>query len=315
MLSWLPIFSSAIVFLIELTSRFILWISGVFSEIENIYVSLDYDFVEYLVFPFFLIFAIFLVVNLKHKIIIPIFALAWVMVFSVFEYNALNDPLTRMKYIRLGQNEYICLSTSGENTLIDISDGSGGKLSTAANEAVRKGFCEIDAVILTHLHKRHVNSLKQLASDQTVRKVIIPKPINDDESSVALSINYEMELLGVETLYYKADEALEIHGTILKSEHAYIKRSSHPIIKLEFDGAIDLLYIGSSYYEYGTAGSSENIIIGTHGPICKKDFTVDGSRASLISIADEELISFAEVKNGEKAKIIKNIELITLICE
>ena len=308
----IPVVSDLLFFLCGLVSRFILSTANLFSELENIYVSLEYDFVKYLVIPFFIVFAVMLLADIKHKRIIPVFVIVWLLLFSSFEYFALNDPAIEAEYLRRGKNEYFCLSASGDNILIDISDGSFSNLSRAGSESARKGFCELDAVVLTHLHKRHISSLARLASTQMLRKVLLPEPQNSSESEIVRSVEYEMALHGVKVVYYGEDDIISVCGVRIKAEHAYIKRSTHPVIKLDMGERLDITYIGSSYPEYRDAQVSEATFFGIHGPVCKNEFEADAAEAELVVFANETLFSFAKINLGDRTELVKNANIIRL---
>ena len=317
-LSDIPIIGELLIIIMNVLASLSSSISNSFSEIQNIYISLEYPFVKFLVIPFFAVLAVMLIINIKHKIIIPLFIFVWLCVFSFSEYNALNDTADYVEYIHSGNNEYICISSKGDNILIDISDGSSGNLYEAASEALSIGYCEIERVVLTHLHKRHISSLGRLAKQFMIREVLIPEPITDSEIYVAESVKFEMELLGVKTESYGTGEKIKLLDEIsLSCERAYLKRSTHPVLMLDLSGSIDILYVGSSYFEYdNTRRMSENMIIGTHGPICKQNFTIyaEGG-ASFVSIADDELFSYAEFSGSEDVKIIKNTQKISFVGE
>ena len=311
--SRIPFLSGILGFILELLSGFVLNVSEELSKMEHIYVSLDYDFVLYFVLPFFILFAILMVVRIKHKLLIPVFVLIWACVFGAFEYNAINDPVLYFGYVHLGRNEYICLSRNGENTLIDISDGSKGKMNEAALYAIEKGFVEIDTLILTHLHNKHVDYFEEMYSNYLVRRLVIPLPQNDSESNVATSLKLLADEHDVEIYTYENEATFEIYGTKIKCEHAYIKRSTHPVIKVEIFDKKSVLYMGSSYSEYGETDDSEIIIVGTHGPICKNDFSIYSERAELISVADEDIYSYLSIQTLNKTKLIKNTQRFYLV--
>ncbi len=314
LITWkIPFVSSIIVFILEIISRFILDFSEELSKMDHIYVSLNYDFVTFFIVPFFLFFGVLMMVKIKRKLLIPVFVLIWASVFGVFEYKAINDPSLYFQYVHLGKNEYICLSRNGENTLIDISDGSKGKMNEAVSYAVKKGYVEIDTLILTHLHNKHSAYFEEMYSNYLVRRLIIPLPRNETERSVATSLKILADEKNVEIYTYVDNVALDIYGTKIECEHAFIKRSTHPVIKIEIYDEKSVLYVGSSYAEYGEIGDAEIIIAGKHGPVCKKEFVISSNEAELISVADEDIYSYAKIRTFSKTKLLKNTERFSLV--
>ncbi len=302
---WIPFVSDLLFHMSALVARFILWASGVLSKLENVFVSLEYGFVPYLTIPFFIVLFILLTVRLKRKWIVPLFIVIWIAVFAVFEFAAINSPTMVVEYIKLGKNEYFSVSHQGKNVLVDITDGSYAKLSAASEYASSKGYCELDAVILTHLHNRHVNSLIKLSSAYILRSVYLPKPDNASEFDIATRIEESMRLIGVTIFYYAENDTIDANGVKIDVERAYLKRSSHPVVGIAFSGKLNIRYFGSSYSEYDEITSYENVIFGVHGPVIKMDFNFDASSCSLASFASEEIFSHCTISGKDDVKIVK----------
>ncbi len=307
-ISWIPFFSDLIFYISALGARFVLLISEKLSELENIFVSLKYEFVPYLTIPFFAILFILLMVRLKKKRIIPLFISSWLVAFSLFEFAAINSPILTFEYINLGKNEYFSVSCGGKNVLVDVSDGSYAKMNTASKEAASMGYCELDAVVLTHLHNRHISSLSKLSSAHMLRSVYIPEPKTSSEKDIARGIEDAMTLAKVPVFYYLEDEVIDANGVKLDIEREYLKRSTHPVIGITFSGKTELEYFGSSYSEYDEITSCENVIFGIHGPVCKKDFAFDALGCSLVSFASEDIYSHCEIKNKADLRVVKSPE-------
>ena len=302
--SWIPFVSDIIYYISTLGARFILVTSAELSDLENIFVSLKYEFVPFVTIPFFAILFVLLMVRLKRKRIIPIFICSWLLIFSVFEFAAINSPILTLEYTKLGKNEYFSLSRGGKNVLIDISDGSYGKMRTASKEATSLGYCELDAVILTHLHNRHIASLTKLSSAYVLRSVYIPKPENASEKEIASGIEDAMALEKIPVFYYLEDDYIDAVGIDLGIERAYIKRSSHPAVGITFSGATELEYYGSSYSEIGDITSCKNVLFGIHGPVCKENFDFDATECSLASFASVDIYSYCTINNKANLKTV-----------
>ncbi len=306
--SWIPFVSDFVFFIGSIGAEFILWVSEMLSGLENIYVSLDYEFVPYVTIPFFAILFLLLMVRIKRKWIIPAFAVLWIAAFAVLEFFAINSETLILEYTNLGKNEYFSVSYCGRNALVDISDGSYAKMSEASGEATSKGYCELDAVILTHLHNRHIISLKKLSSAYILRSVYLPEPETVQETEIAREIENAMDIVNVDIYYYGQNDCIDVNGVKLDIERAYLKRSSHPVVGIGFSGRPDLKYYGSSYSEYGEITSCENVIFGIHGPVYKKEFAIDASKCSLISFASSDAFLGCTVNDNGNVKIVKEPE-------
>lgn len=304
-ISWIPFVSDLIFYITALGARFVLLISEELSGLENIFVSLKYEFVPYLTVPFFAILFVLLMVRLKRKWIIPIFVCLWLLAFSAFEFAAINSDLLTLQYINLGKNEYFSVSRGGKNVLVDVSDGSYGKISTASREATSMGYCELDAVFLTHLHNRHIGSLTKLASAYMLRNVYIPKPETASEKEIAGGIEDAMAFVKIPVFYYLEDDCIDAGGIKLEIERAYIKRSTHPVVRITFSGRAELEYFGSSYSEIGDMTPCENVIFGIHGPVCKENFSFDADGCSLASFASMDIYSHCTINDKGDLRVAK----------
>lgn len=315
--SKISIVSLALSFILNFLSDVIYRIVSCFSNISGVYISLDYPFVKYLVFVFFAFFAVFLIVKFKSKIVVPVFVLLFTALFTFFEYRAIHNSVLYFDYICINENEYISLSRNGRNVLIDISNASYGSFYEASENTLERGYKEIDAIVLTHLHKGHKATLVKISRNEMVREIWLPSPVNEVERDVALDIIYEAELMRIPVRIYDNKSTLVFFDKEkLLIKRAYISRSTHPVISLDFFGDINALYIGSSFLEYDSGiDTRENVFIGTHGPVCKKAFEVKvGEKTANIFISDSEVSEYIRIYCvGEYPKVIKNVEKVTII--
>ena len=301
---------------LEKVADAVLYIAGTLSDKRQIYVSIRYLFVPWLLVPFAVIFFVLLVARLKRKLIIPAAALAFVAVFSVFEYAFVTGKITDITYIHSGNNEYFAVSDRGHHVLVDVSDGSFSKLYSASQKTSEYGYSEIDVLVLTHLHKKHAVSLTKLAAREKVYEVWIPSPLNETERATALSVVDAAEKAGIKAVIYKSGcNLVLLDNSVMTLDRAYISRSTHPVISISVSGNVNILYLSSSYPDYSTDYlSSESVIIGTHGPVCKNEYLIPiGDDTSVVSVADEELVSYARVEDKpDNILLMKNTSLLTL---
>ena len=314
MISWIPFLSDIAFGFADVVSRFVLWLSEMLSKTENIFVSLEYDFVPYFTVVFFGILFVLLTVKLKRKWIVSLFALIGIISFFILEYISIYDEPLTLEYTNLGKNEYFSVSFEGKNVLIDVSDGSYSKMNTASSDAISKGFCELDAVILTHLHGRHINSLARLSSSYMVRSVYIPEPKTEQELTIANEIENVMGFADIELYHYGENELIGVGEAVIDIDRSYLKRSTHPVVGITFSGAFDLKYYGSSYSEYEEIISCENVIFGIHGPVCKKDFSFDASECAMISFADVNIYSKCTIINDSGTNLVKELDKLVFKC-
>ena len=264
-------------------------IAALLSNSDNVELSLDYPFTAFFFMPFFALVMVIIFFRLKHLKAYFLGTLAVILCF--FAFHAIyvkNSPLSA-QFLCRGENEYFIVSKSGQNVLVDLSDGSYNNLSVVAAEAASRGYCEIDALVLTHYHTKHISSVSRLLKNQTVEQIILPQPVNETETDVLLSIADTAKEMGVEARIFPLTDGFTLFGgTQVTLTRDYIKASTHPILALDVDGEVDISYLGSSFASYReVAELAENVIVGTHGPIQKKAYSLpltDSIR--LLSFAD-----------------------------
>ncbi len=199
----------------------------------------------------------------------------------------ISNTLTRDQVTVLstakGKNDAIVIRAGSDTMLIDISDGSFGALASAYSEAASDGATEIDTLLLTHLHKRHITGVTQLSDTAYIRALILPDPETDTEMTVFDELT---KLCREESipLYTYADSDIVQWGEnveILPEERLYLSRSTHPIIALRIRANDAVFsYLGSSATEiaaYREQDDADAIVFGGHGPIVKKAITVNVS--------------------------------------
>ena len=300
------------------TSKGASYVASLLAKPDNIELSLDYPFTPFFFIPFFVLILTVIFVKLKH--LKAYFTLALVIILCFFAFHAVyvkNTP-TSVQFLRRSENEYFIISKGGQNTMIDISDGSYGNLSIIAEEVAAIGYCQIDALILTHYHNRHIASVSQLINNQTVREIILPQPINESEKDILISIVETAEENGIKTHIFSQESGFSLfdkYSVIIDRD--YIKASTHPIIAMELEGEVNLSYLGSSYASWREVPQlHENVIVGTHGPVQKLNYSLPLPKdLRLLSFADRataDLMSKECPMPPEDCKILLNATLINI---
>lgn len=285
------------------------------SDIENIYVSLDYAYVKYLLAVFFAVLALLLIVNLKHKSVIPIFAAVFFVLFTASLYLTALGADTSVGYVRVKKSEYFCVSSHGENALIDISDGAYSGVYDAAVRASKKGFGEIDVLVYTHLHRKHIVSFSRLQKREKIREIWIPAPESDDEKAICAELCEKAEAGGTRAVIYLKGSGLKLFGAeTLTADVRKISRSTHKCISLEANGDVSFIYFGASYLENAEKnGEYENIFVGIHGPVSKKQVTLQTAKdGSTVFVASDSLLPFISDGGISNSEFVVNAELAEL---
>ncbi len=216
-------------------------------------------------------------------------ALALVLSVSVFtlsyfgcltHYNNLHESEENVIYSSVNGNDYIVVNANGETLLCDFSDGS---YSSARNafELVQPKLHDpsVDTVLLTHLHRKHIEMISRLSDNNRISQLFIPSPQSDDEIIFAKAIQDAAESRGIEVITFNSDRdvTFDFNGIkITLYQKAYIKRSVQPLHLMMIDGKRNFLYIGSAVFEselkdkaYEALENTHVLFLGAHGPLIK----------------------------------------------
>lgn len=289
----------------------LLYLVSELSDLENIYISLDYSYVKYVIVIFFAVFAVLLIINIKHKFVIPIFAFLFFALFTSSLYVSAFCEDTSVRYIRQKKNEYFCVTSHGENALIDISDGAYSSGYVAAVQASKKGMGELDVLVYTHLHRKHIVSFSRLLKREKIREIWLPEPESEDEKAICAELCEKAEEGGTKAVVYMKGSKLLLFGAETLVTDVYkISRSTHKCILLEVTGDIDFIYLGASYLENADVdGEYKNIFVGIHGPISKKEVTLPTSKdGSTVFVATEALTHFIQNFNEHGSEFVVNTD-------
>lgn len=197
--------------------------------------------------------------------------------------------------VQQNKNDALIVISQGKTLLCDISDGSYGALRSFYNAAKGRHTTEVEALMLTHLHKRHIHSFTRLSSATYVRNLILPVPVSDSEKSVADSLCEIAAEQSIAVHFYDAAVHPAVRfGSVelLPGTRTYLSRSTHPVITLRVQyGEQSVQYLGTSWNETEECPHPEDtqvLLLGAHGPIYKSDFSLTaGERLQKIVLRGE----------------------------
>jgi beta-lactamase superfamily II metal-dependent hydrolase len=201
------------------------------SDTRGALVSLMSKEASILVAVFSLVIFFFLIIKLKHKkplLILP--ALYPLVLAALVLISVANRPENaEFEVLSVGGNETICARRSSGTALVDISEGHLSALRMAYRAVNQSGVTEIDTLMLTHYHSKHLSSISRFIAEVKVRRILLPRPQNESDAWImaqlaesALSMNVQVEMLpndGVELV----DEVFVFHSGINR-----LKRSILP---------------------------------------------------------------------------------------
>jgi len=303
-----------LIYLLRLLSDTASALAGILSSIRGITVPLTYALCPYLACT--LCGAVMLAVFTRDRRRMRRTAALFAAVFLCFcgyigaamLRNAANDRVISTVH---KSNDALVFVSGGKYLLCDISDGSYGAISSAYEEARRAHAVELEALMLTHLHQRHIRAFDRLSDTTYVRALILPEPQNESEHSILHSLTDIASEKGIPVSFCDPSQNAEIAFgtfTILPGTRAYLPRSTHPVITLRVETAEgSLAYCGASWNEASPVPApADAVILGAHGPIYKTQFPLpDGTVVARGNAADFLTAPPAGLTESEKTVILR----------
>lgn len=195
---------------------------------------------------------------------------------------AADAQVCRVISLGVKKNDMLLVQSDGKTVLCDMSDGSYAPLRAAYAAAQKRRATELAAVLLTHLHRRHLASFSRLSEAVYVRALILPEPVTDAERDIRDSLLACARQRGIPVLTYAAGESVLIGEAEITPQRAYLARSTHPALALRVRTPHgSLSYLGASFAESGLdAGAPPDVLIlGAHGPVDKREYTLSAGYA------------------------------------
>ena len=206
---WMGFFGDALVFLCKLLLDLMLWIVESFSKMRFGVISLSYDFAGVLISIFAVVMVILLVVRLKHKLLIFLpmvsFVIAFAICFSVFSVRATPE----LKYCRRFNNELAFVNYGAECSVVKL-DGGGGFTYGAVLENMSKYATEIDEYFIVSPSENDAKIIEKLLENTVIRKIYLPKSVEYEEYLSSYEIFKCAEKYNIEIDVYDKQEKVEI---------------------------------------------------------------------------------------------------------
>jgi len=287
----------------RISAKLMIVIAEYFSDFDGAVISLKYAYAGIIILSMTVIMVVMVIVKLKHKwtIILPPIAAFVAFVICTAIYTAVNVGVSRMTYLREDENETIVLTSGRDAIIVDISRGGVAGVREALNVASEQGICELTALTLTHYHQKHISTVYKLCSREHVEEIWLPRPVNEKEFGIMISIINCATSLEVDCVVYEGELVL-FNGITAEISRDYIKRSTHPTITMKINSPTgNVVYVGSSAMESNlkestdiAVSNAQNVILGTHGPVLKENYAFTDYNDELKSIlfADDEVISY-----------------------
>ncbi len=290
-------------FPIECLSDLVLWLANRLSALRNITVPLASPGIWPFLLPALCILPLFLLKPPKQRRGRAIAAFAAAMLFFLVGpvYPLLRRD-TEIVYTASDQNEAIVLR-SGGILICDFGDGNYGAICNALACAEKLGAGEVETIMLTHYHNKHVTSLRSVLMRATVRSIYIPEPQNEYEREIALALTALAGHTEIDLRIYHYGESIIFGNSALRLYRGQSSQNkSHPTLVCTITHEGDVLtYLGASALESNDAPHARNLasesrylILGTHGVAPARKIILGNSRAEGIVSSDPKTIRIFE---------------------
>jgi competence protein ComEC len=276
---YVPILSSTLAFALQGLGRITTDLAEWMAQIPHTTVSLHQSWAPYFALAVALVFLLTSVMSRRKRIALALCAILFLHGLAgglIAAEQSLQKGRVTVTSTLKGTNEAILVTEDGKTLLCDISNGSYSAINYAYSFAKDVGSTELHALLLTHLHKRHVQSFERISDTAYVRMLILPVPENEAEESVVFALKEiaENKKIPVST-YTRGETGISFYDTILRIDTDTLTRSTHPIVRIHLSAyGHEIAYIGASAEEkmvLDTDGSAA-VIFGIHGPLYKKEF-------------------------------------------
>ncbi len=296
-LGGIPYIGALLEWVIEASTGYMISLASHLADTRGALVSLISKEASILVVSFSLMLFFFLTIKLKHKKPLLVLPSLYPLVLSALVLiSVINRPANaEFEILSVGGNETICARYGADVAIVDISEGYLSSLRTAYVEAQQEGVTEIDTLMLTHYHSKHLSSVSRFIADVKVRRILLPHPQNENDAWIMAQLAETANSSGVRAEMIP-DGGIELIDGVFVSHSGInrIKRSNSPILYLSFDsGEERITYLSESSWEStgdfrgsldSAVSESDYVLIGEQGPIAKTIFNIPLANVKRVSL-------------------------------
>lgn len=251
------------------------------SSGENVMISVNYDFTPLFFVP--ITFILIVITLLPKKARLASLSAACVLCVSFFatvgilNYSDRNNVY--ITYIGENKNDGFVLKSQNKALICEISDASFGYSYNLINCVEEMNVCEIEALLLTHYHNKHLQLFGRLCEREILRCVYLPEPIDEREYDLYNALIEKAEYYGIDYFTVPCGDSINFGDTVITVfERKYLSRSTHPITAVEISAyGEETVILSNSFNEsfdeiIDAAEGAEYLIFGRHSPVYKKTF-------------------------------------------
>lgn len=219
LLGFFPYISIPFVFVTNKLFDVMMYIVRYFSEIRFGTVSLKYEFAGILITLFALTLIIMLVIRLKHKLVILLpmvaFVLSFAICLSVFDLNSTPNA----RFIKTDNGEIALVDFASACSVVDLG-GADLTKSTMTVKFMSKYATEIDKYFITDPNEKDTLVIERVCKNTVIRNLYIPKVVSNNDLVLYYKILKCAEKYNITVNLYDYDTSVEICNGVMFSYNA-----------------------------------------------------------------------------------------------
>ena len=252
--------------------RFIVYLSGIISDFEWVYVSTNFKVIEFLSIVFSICFFGFFIFKIKRKkIAISALCLFLCTIFSTsaaLTYNSENE--SQIVYYS-NDSEQIIMGDGGDICVIEIANYRKSSAYEAISSATDSKFTLIDKYIFTHYSSGLDHNVNTLLKSMLIKEIYVPEPKNENENKILESILKTVSDYRATLIVYESGELIKVgRHTVAPVYHSEIGETKKNILIIRaYEKIFTYLNVDSLDGEtksmaLETIAASDAIIFGRH---------------------------------------------------
>lgn len=285
-------------------------IASCFSEKDWIMLPVNYSFTVFFLIPLTILLIILPFVEkiTRKRVLLSACGICAAFFAVIGIWNIIDRQNVYLSYLPEKKNDGFVLKADGKALICDMSDASFSYTYQLTDEVLSLHCCEIETLLLTHYHSKHVQLLERLSQREILRSVVLPEPIDEREEGIYHSLLESAEIYGLAVTTIPAGGSYLFGGTeITLFERTYLSRSTHPITAVEIAMPDETAVIASCSFNQSAeaiTNALENAdypILGRHSPVYKKaiDLSFDKPTAVVLSEQAYEWLTEESLDNLE----------------
>ncbi len=320
--------TAAAAYMLEQVCGFFLWIVQLLSMQRGVLIDTAYPFTGGVIL---FVIAVGLLLYRKTRRQTSLFAAygAGIILFftCLMAYRAAMPDALLLTYRMQKKNEQITISNADHQTvMIDITDGAYNAAREGWDILSENHVTELEAVVLTHYHRKHSAMLQRLAETVIIRQLLLPLPETEDERIFYETLYETAEQNQIDVVpYTRGTETIQcLHAKITIYPPAYLPRSTQPLLCMTIaSGTETVCYASAAAWEsedtafqaelYNAAASAQYLVCGVHSAKIKAPFgfCTGSGPYRVVTCPGAAAVSFF-AGNGEMTVDMEHTEIVRI---